>query len=129
MFGPAIGIARTFARLRDLSEFSLPHLRFVPTGSSSAIPVRLFRMNECRYCRKMRDEWDCHGQECRTAIAKALRRQRLGLPMVPNLIRNEIPAGASTGEVITVLWRQRVRARRANEERRNRKSIDDFEGD
>lgn len=48
-------------------------------------------MNECRYCRKMRDEWDCHGQECRTAIARALRRQRLGLPMVPNLIRNEIP--------------------------------------
>jgi len=86
-------------------------------------------MNECRYCGKMRDEWDCHGQECRTAIARALRRQRLGLPMVPNLIRNEIPAGATTGEVITVLWRQRVRARRANEERRNRKAVDDFGGD
>jgi hypothetical protein len=86
-------------------------------------------MNECRYCAKMRDEWDCHGQECRTAIAKALRRQRLGLPMVPNLIRNEIPAGATTGEVIAVLWRQRVRARRANEERRNRKAVEDFDGD
>ncbi len=95
----------------------------------SGFTVKLFAMNECRYCRKMRDEWDCHGQECRTAIARALRRQRLGLPMVPNLIRNEIPAGATTGEVITVLWRQRVRARRANEERRNRKAADDFEGD
>jgi hypothetical protein len=49
--------------------------------------------------------------------------------MVPNLIRNEIPAGATTGEVITVLWRQRVRARRANEERRNRKALEDFDGD
>ncbi|MGX6998862.1 hypothetical protein [Caballeronia sp. KNU42] len=86
-------------------------------------------MNECRYCGKMRDEWDCHGQECRTAIARALRRQRLGLPMVANLIRNEIPAGATTGEVITVLWRQRVRARRANEERRNRKAAEDFDSD
>lgn len=54
-------------------------------------------MNECRYCRKMRDEWDCHGQECRTAIARALRRQRLGLPMVPNLIRNEIPLARPRG--------------------------------
>jgi hypothetical protein len=97
--------------------------------SVSAIAVRLLVMNECRYCAKMRDEWDCHGQECRTAIARALRRQRLGLPMVPNLIRNEIPAGATTGEVITVLWRQRVRARRANEERRNRKAVEDFDGD
>ena len=98
-------------------------------GRLSEITVKLFAMNECRYCRKMRDEWDCHGQECRTAIARALRRQRLGLPMVPNLIRNEIPAGATTGEVITVLWRQRVRARRANEERRNRKAADDFDAD
>jgi hypothetical protein len=81
-------------------------------------------MNNCRYCGKLRDEWDCHGQECRRAIAKALRRQRLGLPMVADVLRNEIPANATTGEVITVLSRQRVRARRRNEERRERKAID-----
>jgi hypothetical protein len=81
-------------------------------------------MDNCRYCGKLRDEWDCHGQECRTAIAKALRRQRLGLPMAPNVIRNEIPANATTREVITVLSRQRLRARRSNEERRERKAID-----
>jgi hypothetical protein len=82
-------------------------------------------MNTCRYCGKLRDEWDCHGPDCRRAIAKALRRQRSGLPMVPNVIRNEIPAGATTGEVITVLSRQRLRARRGNEERRDRKAVDD----
>jgi hypothetical protein len=82
-------------------------------------------MNNCRYCGKLRDEWDCHGQECRRAIAKALRRQRLGLPMVPNVIRNEIPANATAGEVITVLSRQRLRARRSNEERRERKAVED----
>ncbi len=81
-------------------------------------------MNNCRYCGKLRDEWDCHGQECRRAIAKALRRQRLGLPMVADVIRNEIPANATTGEVITVLSRQRLRARRRNEERRERKAIE-----
>jgi hypothetical protein len=81
-------------------------------------------MNNCRYCGKLRDEWDCHGQECRRAIAKALRRQRLGLPMVPDVIRNEIPANATTGEVISVLSRQRLRARRRNEERRERKAIE-----
>jgi hypothetical protein len=82
-------------------------------------------MNKCRYCGKMRDEWDCHGQECRTAIAKALRRQRSGLPMVHDVIRNEIPPGATPGEVIAVLSRQRLRARRSNEERRERKAIED----
>jgi hypothetical protein len=82
-------------------------------------------MNNCRYCGKLRDEWDCHGQECRRAIARALRRQRLGLPMVPNVIRNEIPANATTREVITVLSRQRLRARRSNEERRDRKAVED----
>jgi uncharacterized protein YoaH (UPF0181 family) len=82
-------------------------------------------MDKCRYCERIRDEWDCHGRECRIAIAKALRRQRAGLPMVPNIIRNEIPAGASAGEVIAVLSRQRLRARRGNEERRERKEIED----
>jgi hypothetical protein len=86
-------------------------------------------MNECRYCGKIRDEWDCHGQECRRAIAKALRRQRLGLQMVPDVIRNEVPAGATTGEVITVLARQRVRARRGNEARRDRKAAEDADGE
>ncbi|CAB3759910.1 hypothetical protein [Paraburkholderia humisilvae] len=81
-------------------------------------------MNKCPYCEKIRDEWDCHGPECRSAIAKALRRQRKGLPMVPKVIRNEIPAGASTGEVIARLSHQRLRARRGNEERRERKEID-----
>ncbi|HEV3106589.1 MAG TPA: hypothetical protein VGZ01_12975 [Trinickia sp.] len=85
-------------------------------------------MDKCRYCERIRDEWDCHGEECRSAIAKALRRQRAGLPMVPKVIRNEIPAGASTGEVIAVLSRQRLRARRGNEERRERKEIDDADG-
>ncbi|GGD76684.1 MULTISPECIES: hypothetical protein [Caballeronia] len=82
-------------------------------------------MEKCPYCERIRDEWDCHGQTCRTAIARALRRQRMGLPMVPKVIRNEIPAGASTGEVITQLSRQRLRARRANEERRARKAAED----
>jgi uncharacterized protein YoaH (UPF0181 family) len=90
-----------------------------------SIAVRLVVMDKCRYCGKIRDEWDCHGQECRTAIAKALRRQRLGLPMVSEVIRNEIRPGASTGEVIAVLSRQRLRARRSNEERRERKAIED----
>ncbi|TKC87872.1 hypothetical protein FAZ69_16520 [Trinickia terrae] len=85
-------------------------------------------MDQCRYCGKIRDEWECHGQECRTAIAKALRRQRSGLPMVSNVIRNEVPPNASTSEVIAVLSRQRLRARRGNEERRERKAIDDFDG-
>jgi hypothetical protein len=95
----------------------------------SAIAVRLFTMDKCRYCEKIRDELDCHGPECRRAIAKALRRRRAGLPMVPNVIRNEIPAGASTGEVITVLSRQRLRARRGNEERRERKEVEGGDGD
>ena len=86
-------------------------------------------MDKCRYCGKIRDEWECHGQECRTAIARALRRQRLGLPMVPNVIRNEVPAGASTSEVIAVLSRQRLRARRANEERRERREANGLEED
>jgi len=47
--------------------------------------------------------------------------------MVPKVIRNEVPAGATTGEIITVLSRQRLRARRGNEERRDRKEIDDDE--
>ncbi|MFC5430665.1 hypothetical protein ACFPTO_17935 [Paraburkholderia denitrificans] len=81
-------------------------------------------MDTCRYCGKTRDEWDCHGEDCRTAIARALQRQRKGLPMVANVIRNEIPAGASTGEVIAALSRQRRRARRGNEERRDRKALD-----
>lgn len=44
--------------------------------------------------------------------------------MVANVIRNEIPAHASTGEVISVLSRQRKRARRGNEERRERKALE-----
>lgn len=84
-------------------------------------------MEKCPYCERIRDEWDCHGQDCRTAIARALRRQRMGLPMVPNVIRNEIAAGASTGEVIAQLSRQRLRARRANEERRARKAAEDLD--
>jgi hypothetical protein len=86
-------------------------------------------MDTCRYCGKMRDEWDCHGQQCRTAIARALKRQRQGLPMVANVIRNELPAHASTGEVIAVLSRQRMRARRGNEERRERKALENTDGD
>ncbi|PLZ01268.1 hypothetical protein CY652_17150 [Burkholderia sp. WAC0059] len=86
-------------------------------------------MDKCRYCERIRDEWDCHGEECRRAIAKALRRQRAGLPMVPDLIRNEIPAGASTREVIAVLARQRLRARRGNEERRERKEAENADED
>ena len=49
--------------------------------------------------------------------------------MVPNIIRNEIPAGATTREVITVLSRQRLRARRGNEERRDRKEVEGGDGD
>jgi hypothetical protein len=82
-------------------------------------------MEKCRYCARIRDEWDCHGDECRRAIARALRRQRSGLPMVPDVIRNEIPPGASTQQVIAVLSRQRLRARRRNEERRERKAVED----
>ena len=82
-------------------------------------------MEKCQYCGKFRDEWDCHGEDCRKAIARALRRQRAGRPMLPNVIRNEIPPGASTGEVIHVLSRQRLRARRGNEARRERKEVDD----
>ncbi|MFT0170507.1 hypothetical protein [Paraburkholderia mimosarum] len=81
-------------------------------------------METCRYCGKLRDEWDCHGPACRQAIAQALRRQRKGLPMVANVIRNEIPADATTGQIITVLSRQRMRARRGNEERRERKALE-----
>ena len=44
--------------------------------------------------------------------------------MVANVIRNEIPADATTGQIITVLSRQRMRARRGNEERRERKALD-----
>jgi hypothetical protein len=84
-------------------------------------------MDKCRYCGRIRDEWDCHGDECRRAIARALRRQRSGLPMVPDVIRNEIPPGATTEEVINVLSRQRLRARRGNEERRERKAVEDGE--
>src|ERR1700682_5398430 len=97
-------------------------------GRPSAIAVKLLIMNKCRYCEKVRDEWDCHGQGCRRAIAKALRRHRLGLPMVPNVIRNELPAAATTGEIITLLSRQRLRARRSNEERRERREIEDADG-
>ncbi|WP_244817335.1 hypothetical protein [Caballeronia sp. Lep1P3] len=82
-------------------------------------------MEKCPYCERIRDEWDCHGPACRSAIARALRRQRMGLPMVAKVIRNEIPPGATTGEVIVQLSRQRLRARRANEERRERKAADD----
>lgn len=48
--------------------------------------------------------------------------------MVPDRIRNEIPSGAPTQQVIAVLSRQRLRARRGNEERRERKEIDDADG-
>ncbi len=82
-------------------------------------------MEKCRYCNKIRDEWDCHGQECRAAIAKALRRRRSGLPMIANVIRNEVPAGASPSEVIAALSRQRLRARRGNELRRDLKEFED----
>ena len=85
-------------------------------------------MEKCQYCGKIRDEWDCHGEDCRKAIARALRRQRAGRPMLPNVIRNEIPPGASTGEVIHALSRQRLRARRGNEARRERKEVDDDSG-
>ncbi len=84
-------------------------------------------MEECRYCGRIRDEWDCHGDQCRNAIARALRRQRSGLPMIPNVIRNEIPPSATTEQVIKVLSRQRLRARRGNEERRERKAVEDGE--
>jgi hypothetical protein len=97
--------------------------------SDPGLRVNWWAMNKCPYCEKIRDEWDCHGSECRAAIAKALRRQRQGLPMVPKVIRNEIPAGASTGEVIARLSRQRLRARRGNEERRERKEIDNADVD
>jgi hypothetical protein len=99
------------------------------TKSDRGLRVNWWVMNKCPYCEKVRDEWDCHGSECRAAIAKALRRQRQGLPMVPKVIRNEIPAGASTGEVIARLSRQRLRARRGNEERRERKEIDNADVD
>jgi len=95
--------------------------------SGAAIAGKMTGMDKCRYCGKIRDEWECHGQECRTAIARALRRQRSGLPMVPNVIRNEVPAGASTSEVIAVLSRQRLKARRANEARRERQEAEGFE--
>jgi hypothetical protein len=100
-----------------------------PRQKWAPFAVRLSLMNKCRYCDKIRDEWDCHGPECRAAIAKALRRQRQGLPMVPKVIRNEIPAGASAGEVIARLSHQRLRARRGNEERRERKEIDQPDAD
>lgn len=48
--------------------------------------------------------------------------------MVPKVIRNEIPNGASTTEVIAILARQRLRARRSNEERRERKALKDEPG-
>jgi len=86
-------------------------------------------MDTCRYCGKLRDEWDCHGPDCRSAIARALKRQRKGLPMVANVIRNEIPKDASTGEVIEALSRQRRRARRGNEERRERKRLEGADGE
>jgi hypothetical protein len=86
-------------------------------------------MDKCRYCGRIRDEWDCHGDECRRAIAKALRRQRSGLPMVPDVIRSKIAPGATTHEVVTVLSRQRLRARRGNEERRERKAVEGADED
>jgi hypothetical protein len=49
--------------------------------------------------------------------------------MVPNVIRTEIPAGTATGEVIAILSRQRLRARRSNEERRERKEVEDADGE
>ncbi|WP_179404443.1 hypothetical protein [Burkholderia guangdongensis] len=85
-------------------------------------------MEKCPYCPRIRDEWDCHGDACRREIAKALRRQRAGLPMVPDRIRNELRADSSASEVIAVLSRQRLRARRGNEERRERKEIEDADG-
>jgi hypothetical protein len=94
----------------------------------SAFGGRLNVMRECPYCGKIRDEWECHGSDCREAIARALRRQRQGRPMVPKVIRNEIPNGASTTEVIAILARQRLRARRSNEERRERKALKDEPG-
>ena len=100
------------------------HVHGITPQNRHAIPVTLNPMNTCRYCGKMRDEWDCHGPACRSAIARALQRQRQGLPMVANVIRNEIPENASTGEVIHVLSRQRMRARRGNEERRERKALE-----
>jgi hypothetical protein len=119
------GDARTPAFSRQTDERRAPRR----TKKRSAFAAKLDPMNKCPYCEKIRDEWDCHGSECRAAIAKALRRQRQGLPMVPKLIRNEIPAGASTGEVIARLSRQRLRARRGNEERRERKEIDNTDVD
>ncbi len=80
-------------------------------------------MDTCRYCQRIRDEWDCHGDECRRAIAKALRRQRAGLPMVADRIRNELPSGAPTQQVIAVLSRQRLRARRPSRSITKRTSI------
>jgi len=100
---------------------------FAPRNRQAS-PVTLQRMDTCRYCGKLRDEWDCHGPTCRQAIAQALRRQRKGLPMVANVIRNEIPADATTGQIITVLSRQRMRARRGNEERRERKALESTDG-
>lgn len=106
-----------------------PHPSPPPIAPLSALANagKMARMDKCRYCGKIRDEWECHGQECRTAIAKALRRHRSGLPMVANVIRNEVPAGASTSEVIAVLSRQRLRARRANEERREQRETEGYE--
>jgi hypothetical protein len=49
--------------------------------------------------------------------------------MIPNVIRNEIPPDATTDQVINVLSRQRLRARRGNEERRERKAVEDGEED
>ncbi len=45
--------------------------------------------------------------------------------MVPQVIRNEVPPNATATEVIVVLSRQRLRARRGNEERRERKEAED----
>jgi hypothetical protein len=45
--------------------------------------------------------------------------------MLPNVIRGEIPPDATTEQVITLLSRQRLRARRGNEERRERKAVED----
>jgi hypothetical protein len=47
--------------------------------------------------------------------------------MLPNVIRCEIPPEATTAQVITVLSRQRLRARRGNEERRERKAVEDLD--
>jgi hypothetical protein len=51
----------------------------------------------------------------------------MGPPMVAKVIRNEIPSGASTGEVIAQLSRQRFKVRRANEERRAHKETVDLD--